>query len=88
MFAGFRSSNHPQQVNKCGALDDIDDRRTLPEVFNPLNDKYGPFTLDVAANARATDTMTKSRTALVRHGTVSFGAILLIQTSGLGLKRP
>lgn len=51
MLAGFKSANHPQQVAKRGALEDTDDRRTLPEIFDPLNDRYGPFTLDAAASS-------------------------------------
>lgn len=50
MLAGFKSANHPQQVAKRGALEDTDDRRTLPEVYDPLNAEFGPFTLDAAAN--------------------------------------
>lgn len=50
MIAGFKSANHPQQVRIRGALEDIDDRRTLPEVFGPLHARHG-FTLDVAASA-------------------------------------
>lgn len=50
MLAGFKSANHPQQVAKRGALEDIDDRRTLSAIFDPLNAEYGPFTIDVAAN--------------------------------------
>ena len=50
MFAGFKSRNHPQQVAKRGAREDTDDRRTLPEIFDPLHAKHG-FTLDVAASA-------------------------------------
>lgn len=47
-IAGFRSKNHPQQTGKRGALDEVDDRETHPEVFDPLNGRFG-FTLDVAA---------------------------------------
>lgn len=50
MLAGFKSANHPQQVAKRGALEDIDDRRTLPEVWDPLHAEHG-FTLDVAASS-------------------------------------
>ncbi len=40
----FQSKNHPQQQTK----DDVDDRATIAEVFNPLDDVYG-FTVDAAA---------------------------------------
>jgi phage N-6-adenine-methyltransferase len=46
---GFKAKNHPQQLQLRGALDDTDDRRTLPDVFDPLHAAHG-FTLDVAAN--------------------------------------
>lgn len=49
MLAGFKSSNHPQQVAKRGSLEDTDDRRTLPEIFDPLNVEH-LFTLDVCAS--------------------------------------
>lgn len=47
-LAGFRSSNHPQQVGKRGARDDVDDRGTDPAEFEKFNDRFA-FTLDVAA---------------------------------------
>lgn len=43
---GFRSQNHPQQDPR----DDVDDRGTTPELFNPLHERFR-FTLDVAAAA-------------------------------------
>lgn len=46
----FVARNHPQQIAIRGALDDIDDRATTPEIFGPLNQRYR-FTLDVAASA-------------------------------------
>ncbi len=54
---GFKAKNHPQQA----VDDDTDDRRTLPEVFDPLNLEHG-FTLDVAAsdeNAKCAKYFTK-----------------------------
>ena len=45
---GFKASNHPQQIGKRGASDEIDDRGTHPNDFSPLNERFG-FTLDVAA---------------------------------------
>jgi phage N-6-adenine-methyltransferase len=50
LLAGFRARNHRQQVAKHGSREDVDDRRTLPEVFEPLAKEFGPFTVDVAAN--------------------------------------
>jgi phage N-6-adenine-methyltransferase len=44
----FKANNHPQQVGKVGAKDEIDDRATPPEDFGPLDVRFG-FTLDVAA---------------------------------------
>jgi len=46
---GYRARNHPQQVNKRKANDEVDDRATTQELFQPLNDRFGGFTLDVAA---------------------------------------
>lgn len=48
-LAGFKSSNHPQQTGKRGALDEVDDRGTHPDYFGPWNERFGGFTLDVAA---------------------------------------
>lgn len=42
----FKAQNHPQQSAKPS----VDDRATVPEVFGPLNDRFG-FTVDVAAAA-------------------------------------
>jgi phage N-6-adenine-methyltransferase len=48
-IVGFKGRNHPQQIGKRGALDSIDDRGTPPELFDPLNERFGGFTIDVAA---------------------------------------
>jgi phage N-6-adenine-methyltransferase len=51
----YVARNHPQQVAARGPLGTVDDRETPPELFDPLNRRYG-FTLDVAAaphNAKA-----------------------------------
>jgi len=48
-LVGFKARNHTQQVNRRGADDDTDDRRTLAETFSPLNTEFS-FTLDVAAS--------------------------------------
>lgn len=46
----FRAQNHPQQATR----DDVDDRATTHEVFQPLAERFGGFTLDVAAAAHNT----------------------------------
>ena len=47
---GYKARNHPQQVASHGARPDIDDRATPPEVFGPLQGRFG-FTVDAAASA-------------------------------------
>lgn len=47
-LVGFKGQNHPQQTDKRGALDEVDDRGTHPTMFDPLQARFG-FTLDVAA---------------------------------------
>lgn len=42
--------NHPQQAVDLV----VDDRATVAEVFEPLNARFGPFTVDVAAAAHNT----------------------------------
>lgn len=44
-LVGFKARNHPQQAVR----DDVDDRRTLPELFDPLHARHR-FTVDVAAS--------------------------------------
>lgn len=51
MLIGFRAKNHRQQVLVRGARPEVDDRATTPEVFDPLEDRFG-FTVDVAASER------------------------------------
>lgn len=54
-LTGFKAKNHPQQVGKGGAVDDVDDRAVHPLDFAAFVDRHGPFTVDVAAaqhNAR------------------------------------
>lgn len=48
-IAGFKSSNHPQQTSKRGAVDAVDDRGTDQTFFDSLSERFGGFTLDVAA---------------------------------------
>lgn len=45
-LVAFKAKNHPQQRIR----DDVDDRRTLPEVFAPLHAEH-QFTIDAAASA-------------------------------------
>lgn len=48
-LVGFKGNNHPQQTQKRGARDDVDDRGTDPAFFASLEERFGKFTLDVAA---------------------------------------
>lgn len=48
-LAGFKASNHPQQTGKRGAVDAVDDRGTDQAFFDSLSERFGGFTLDVAA---------------------------------------
>jgi phage N-6-adenine-methyltransferase len=48
-IAGFKASNHPQQTGKRGAVDAVDDRGTDQTFFDSLSERFGGFTLDVAA---------------------------------------
>lgn len=61
MIVGFRASNHPQQTGKNGAKDAVDDRGTDPAFIASLEERFGKFTLDVAAaphNAKAREFFT------------------------------
>ncbi len=49
----FVARNHPQQIQRRGADDATDDRRTPPELFDPLHAEFG-FTLDAAATSENT----------------------------------
>jgi phage N-6-adenine-methyltransferase len=48
-LVGFKASNHPQQTSKRGAKDATDDRGTDQAFFDSLSERFGGFTLDVAA---------------------------------------
>lgn len=50
----FLANNHPQQTANGGPKDDVDDRGTTAEVFGPLDERFGGFTVDVAAAAHNT----------------------------------
>lgn len=55
-LVGFKADNHPQQTGKRGARDATDDRGTDPAFIAQLEERFGRFTLDVAAaehNAKA-----------------------------------
>lgn len=45
----FISRNHPQQIAARGALDEVDDRATPLDFFEPIAERFGGFTLDAAA---------------------------------------
>jgi phage N-6-adenine-methyltransferase len=67
---GFRASNHPQQTDKRGAREDVDDRGTDPAFFASLEERFGKFTLDVAAaphNAKCADYFTREDDGLTRN---------------------
>jgi len=49
-LVGRPARNHPQQA----VSDEVDDRGTTAEVFGPLNERFGGFTVDVAAAAHNT----------------------------------
>jgi phage N-6-adenine-methyltransferase len=54
VILGFRAQNHPQQVFTRGELDDVDDRSVHPAHYLAFVDRFGEFTLDVAAAAHNT----------------------------------
>lgn len=49
-LVGFKAQNHPQQKRK----DAVDDRATAPEDFAAWSERFGGFTIDVAAAAHNT----------------------------------
>lgn len=50
-LVGFnKTSNHPQQVGKRGAVDKVDDRETPQALFDELHERFR-FTLDAAASS-------------------------------------
>lgn len=69
-LVGFKSTNHPQQTGARGARDDVDDRGTRWEDFEPLSARFGGFTLDVAAalhNAKCPEYYTREDDGLVQR---------------------
>ena len=64
---GFKASNHPQQTDKRGSRDEVDDRGTDPAFFASLEERFGRFTLDVAAaphNAKCERYFTREQNGL------------------------
>lgn len=49
-LARFKSQNHPEQVASRGPNEEVDDRATTPALFAALEQRFGKFTLDVAAS--------------------------------------
>ena len=69
-LVGFKGSNHPQQTAKRGASDDVDDRGTDQTFFDKLSDRFGGFTLDVAAakhNRKTRDYFTREQDGLAQE---------------------
>jgi phage N-6-adenine-methyltransferase len=68
-LVGFNAMNHPQQQAKRGANPQVDDRATTWEDFTPLDDRFGGFTIDVAAlphNAKCSRYYTPHENGLVQ----------------------
>lgn len=71
-LAGFKSTNHPQQTGKRGAVDAVDDRGTDPEFIAGLEARFGAFELDVAAaehNTKAPRFFTREDDGLLQSWT-------------------
>lgn len=69
-LAGFKASNHPQQTGRRGAVDAVDDRGTDQAFFAGLEERFGKFTIDVAAaehNAKCEWFYTRDDDALTRY---------------------
>lgn len=69
-LVGFKAGNHPQQTEKRGARDDVDDRGTEWSFIRQLEARFGaPFDLDVAAaphNAKAPEFYTREDDGLTQ----------------------
>jgi phage N-6-adenine-methyltransferase len=68
-LAGFKAANHPQQTAKRGVRDEVDDRGTDPAFIASLEERFGKFTLDVAAsphNAKAPTFYTRADDGLAQ----------------------
>lgn len=73
-LVGFKANNHPQQVGRNGADDEIDDRGTPQDFWHELDEKYH-FTIDVAAaphNAKCQTYYNRQENGLLQpwHGSV------------------
>ena len=73
-LVGYKANNHPQQVERRGADDEIDDRGTPQDFWDELDAQYH-FTLDVAAaphNAKCANYYTRLADGLLQpwHGSV------------------
>lgn len=53
-IVGRPAKNHPQQSRRWGANRDVDDRATVSTDFAGFAERFGGFTLDVAASAQNT----------------------------------
>lgn len=53
-LVGFKATNHRQQVGKRGRDELTDDRGTDPQWFEAISQRFGGFTLDVAAASHNT----------------------------------
>lgn len=65
-LVGFKGKNHPQQIDANGVRDDVDDRGTPPDLFDPLHKRFR-FSIDVAAaphNAKLPRFYTRQQDAL------------------------
>lgn len=68
-LVGFKAKNHPQQVGKNGADDDVDDRGTKPSFMAEMEERFGAFDLDAAAashNAKAPNYYTREDDGLAQ----------------------
>lgn len=67
-LVGFRAQNHPQQVDRRGAREVVDDRTTHPDDFARWHERFR-FTIDAAAsplNARLSRFWTADDDALTK----------------------
>lgn len=70
-LVGFKAKNHPQQTDRRGALDTVDDRTVHPDDFAQWHERFG-FTIDAAAsrsNARLPRFWTAEDNALTQDWT-------------------
>lgn len=53
-LVGFKAQNHAQQTGRRGPNPKVDDRATTVADFEPLAERFGGFTVDVAAASHNT----------------------------------